>query len=108
MSDDRQFERTARAWLELGPTDAPDRVVENALLSIESTPQERDLRIPWRFSLMTTQSRLAAAAVIGVLAVGGGLLLLNRGTQPPVGAPTPSPTASVSASPSSSPVAVLN
>ena len=108
MSDDRQFERTARAWLELGPTDAPDRVVENALLSIESTPQERDLRIPWRFSLMTTQSRLAAAAVIGVLAVGGGLLLLNRGTQPPVGAPSPSPTTSVSASPSSSPVAVVN
>jgi hypothetical protein len=48
MSDDRLLERNARAWLERGPTDAPDRVVEAALLAIETTNQERDLRIPWR------------------------------------------------------------
>jgi len=64
MRDDRQFERIARAWLELGPTDAPDRVVEDALLTIESTPQERDLRIPWRLPKMTTPARVATAAVI--------------------------------------------
>ncbi len=46
MNDNRQFERSARTWLEIGPTAAPDHVVENALLAIESTSQERDLRLP--------------------------------------------------------------
>ena len=45
MSDDQMFERNARAWLELGPTAAPEPVLEAALLEIESTTQERDLRI---------------------------------------------------------------
>ena len=54
MTDDRSLERAARSWLETGPTQAPDRAVEAALLRIETTPQERDLRIPWRFTDMTT------------------------------------------------------
>ena len=91
MSDDRTFERNARAWLELGPTDAPDRVVEDALLTIESTSQERDLRIPWRFPTMTTRLGLAAAAVLGVLAVG--LIYLNLPGVDDVGPPNSSPSA---------------
>ena len=71
MTDDRSLERAARSWLETGPTEAPDRAVEAALLRIETTPQERDLRIPWRLPRMTTPARVAAAAVIGVLAIGG-------------------------------------
>lgn len=47
---------------------------------------------------MPTMTRLAAAAVIGVLAVGGTLYLMQRG-QPAVGGPDATPT--VSASPSS-------
>ena len=74
MTDDRSLERAARSWLEAGPTQAPDRAVEAALLRIQTTPQERDLRIPWRLPKMTTPARVAAAAVIGVLAVGGALL----------------------------------
>jgi Tol biopolymer transport system component len=95
MSEDRTFERKARAWLELGPADAPDHVVEAALLEIETTTQERDLRIPWRFPQMTTPFRLATAAVIGVLAIGAGLMLFNQGNQDRIGVPTtaPSPTA---------------
>jgi TolB protein len=97
MSDDRTFERNARAWLELGPTEAPDRVVEDALFEIDTTPQERDLRIPWRLSTMNPLFRLAAAAVVGVLAVGATLFLL-RPTIPGAGSKsTPSPSlASVS------------
>ena len=67
MTDDRSLERAARSWLETGPTEAPDRAVEAALLRIQTTPQERDLRIPWRLPTMTTPARVAAAAVIGVL-----------------------------------------
>lgn len=100
MSDDRTFERNARAWLELGPTDPPDRVVQAALLTIESTTQERDLRIPWRFPTMTTRVGLAVAAVLGVLAVG--LISLNLPGRNDVGHPTQSPTPPATTGPSPS------
>ena len=97
MTDDRSLERAARSWLEAGPTQAPDRAVEAALLRIETTPQERDLRIPWRFTVMTTPARVAAAAVIGVLLVGGAVYMLSPGSRSGVGAPGPSPSAVVDA-----------
>jgi dipeptidyl aminopeptidase/acylaminoacyl peptidase len=94
MSDDRTIERSARAWLELGPTQAPDHAVDAALRTIDVTPQERDLRIPWRFPRMTLQTRLAAAAVVGVFAIGGAFLLLGRDTSQ-VGGPNPTPSLSI-------------
>jgi hypothetical protein len=100
MSDDRTFERNARAWLELGPTDAPDRVVEDALFEIDTTPQERDLRIPWRLPTMNPRLRLAAVAVFGVLAVG--LIYLNLPGGGDVGTPSQSPS---NAPPTSTPEA---
>ena len=70
MNDDRSLERAARSFIEAGPTQAPDRAVEAALLRIETTPQERDLRIPWRFPPMTIPARLAAVAILGALLLG--------------------------------------
>jgi len=90
MTDDRSLERAARSWIEAGPTQAPDRAVEAALLRIESTTQERDLRIPWRLPKMTTPARVAAAAVIGVLAVGSAMFVLGPRGQPAIGGPSPS------------------
>jgi hypothetical protein len=99
MTDDRSLERAARSWLEAGPTEAPDRAVEAALLRIQTTPQERDLRIPWRLPKMTTPARVATAAVIGVLAVGGALFILGRPGQTGVGGPVPTSTPTESPTP---------
>jgi hypothetical protein len=100
MTDDRSLERAARSWIEAGPTRAPDRAVEAALLRIQTTPQERDLRILRRFPTMTTPARVAAVAVIGVLAVGGALFMLGRPGQTGVGGSGQSATPAVSAAPS--------
>lgn len=100
MTDDRSLERAARSWIEAGPSRAPERVVEVALDLIATTPQERDLRVLRRIN-MSTYARVAAAAVIGVLAIGGALFLVGRTGESNVGGPAPS--ASPSGSPSPSP-----
>ena len=101
MTDDRSLERAARSWIEAGPSRAPDRVIDAALLRIETTAQERDLRIPWRLSNMITPVRVATAAVIGVLAIGGAIYLGGSG-QSDVAGPGPSHMPMPSASPSTS------
>jgi hypothetical protein len=108
MTDDRSLERAARSWLEAGPTEAPDRAVEAALLRIQTTPQERDLRIPWRLPKMTTRARVATAAVIGVLAVGGALFMLGRPGQTGVGGPGPTSTLTASPSPTAPPTPIVS
>ena len=99
MTDDRSLERAARSFIEAGPTQAPDRAVEAALLWIETTPQERDLRIPWRFPSMITPARLALAAAVGVLLAGGAIYYFGGPSQPSVGGPGPSPSSSAPATP---------
>jgi hypothetical protein len=94
MTDDRSLERAARSFIEAGPTQAPDRAVEDALLRIKTLPQERDLRIPWRLPKMTTPARVAAAAAISVLAIGGAFYLISPSGRTNVGVPGPSPSAS--------------
>lgn len=104
MTDDRSIERAARSWLEDGPTQAPDRAVEAALLTIQSTNQERDW-LPWRTRRMTQTLRLLAGAA-AIAVVVGGVMLFRPGSDPGVGgqptpsviAPSPTPTASPSPS----------
>lgn len=105
MTDERSLERAARSFLEPGPTRAPEAAVEAALELIQTTPQERDLRIPRRFAQMSTPARVAAAAVFGVLALGGAFLL-GRPSQSTVGGPSPSlpaPSVPVASAPSTRP-----
>ena len=75
MTDDRTLERAARSWLEEGPTTAPDRAIDAALSRIETTRQERDLRVPWRNPIMNRYLLPIAAALIVVI---GGVYLLTR------------------------------
>src|SRR5262245_43305241 len=98
MTDDRSLERTARSWLEIGPTAAPERAVDAALLRIESTPQERDLRVPWRITARPMPSALAAAALIGARLVGGASFAFSSGGRSSLAVPDPS------SSPASTPV----
>jgi len=102
MTDDRSLERAARSWLEEGPTRAPDRPVDAALARIQVTQQERDLRILRRLFPMTIPTRVATAAVIGVLIVAGGAAVIaNRPGPPGVGGePTMTAAPSIAAGPS--------
>lgn len=100
MTSERDFDQLARAWLELGPDEAPDRVVAAVLQAAETTPQvRRPIRWPsWRFRHMTRLPLAAGAAAVLVVAIGGGFLV----SQPdrPVGGSSPSPSPSVAAGPS--------
>ena len=104
MSDDRNFERTARAWLELGPSDAPDHTVEAALLAIETTPQERTWLLPWRH-IVRTPLAIAATGVALVLVAIVGIAVLGS-PKSGVGGTTASPTPS--AAPSTSGIPLTN
>jgi hypothetical protein len=102
MTDDLGFERLARDWLELGPVEAPSDVVQAAFLEINKTPQERDLRVPWRFPPMSSFAKVAIA-VIAVLAVGTvGVIALRpagNGTVGSAQSPTPAPTPTLAPTP---------
>jgi hypothetical protein len=109
MSDKREFEPIARAFMAAGPTQLADRVLESSLAEVHHTRQRRVLlRAPWRTPVMNIYAKLAAAAVV-VVAVGAlGVWLVSPGSSStPVGAP-PAPNASPSASPESSPTPELS
>jgi len=104
MTDDRSLERAARAWLELGPTHAPEQAVQAALHRIESTPQERaSPRLPKGLHLgRFAQVTVAIVAVVAVV-LGGTILLQRRPELGPIAEPTPSVSPSVSPSSSAAP-----
>jgi hypothetical protein len=102
MTTERDFDRLARAWLELGPNEAPDRVIAAVLQAAEATPQvRRSLKWPiWRSFTMSRLPIFVTVVAILVVVVGGGMFLA-RSNGPATTTPTPSPTTSVpSASPS--------
>jgi hypothetical protein len=114
MTDDLRFERLARDWLELGPVEAPPAVVQAAFVEISKTPQERDLRVPWRFPPMSSFAKVAIA-VIAIIAVGtvgvialrpagpGGVGSAPTPTQTPTPTPAPTPTPTPTPAPTPSP-----
>jgi hypothetical protein len=100
---DPLFDQRIADWLEEDPSRAPGQVLDTVLAAFPSIPRRRASRVPWRFPTMFTPIRLATAALIGVLAVGGAFYLTRPG-QPAVGGPSPAPTPQVPAT-SGGPVA---
>ena len=89
MTEQRELDRLLGAFLAEGPDEVSDRVIDAALDQIDHTPQRRAMRVPRRFQTMTPFTRVAAAAVIGVLAVGGTFYLLKPGQPSGIGGARP-------------------
>ena len=93
MTDQRELDRLLGAYFVDGTDELADRVIDAALDQIDHTQQRRPLRVLRRFQTMPMSARLAAAAVIGVLAVAGAAYLV-RPNQPSVGPPGLTPSSS--------------
>lgn len=103
MNANRDPDRLLRAWLDLMPSEAPDRAIAAVLQAAETTPQARRrfglaLR---RFSAMNRAPYAIGAAAVAVVA--GAFLLTQLGIGPDVGSSAP-PTLTASASPRPSPL----
>lgn len=97
MTSQRELDRILGAFLADGTNEVADRVIEAALDQIDHLPQRHTQRLPRRFQAMNMTTRFAAAAAIGVLAVGAALYVMRPG---PSSVGTSSPTPGVTASPS--------
>jgi hypothetical protein len=99
--NDRNLDQLLDAWMDLGPTAAPDRVADAARLEARSTPQRRAWWPVRRNLLVSNTLRIATAAavalavsVIGIgLYVGqsGGLGAGLGGLDPAAATPSPTP-----------------
>ena len=106
MTRESDIERVLDRWFEDGPSEIADRVIDDALLTIERTTQTRGaLRLPRRFTMSQTM-RLATIALGAVAVVAIGASLFNSSRPSKVGgAATPSPASSRPSLPSTSPSA---
>jgi hypothetical protein len=109
---EKLFQHAVRDWLEDGSDRTPRPAIDAVLLAVKTTPQERDLRIPWRFPRMTYLTRATGIAAVALVAVvgAGALIFLNAKapiepgattapstlTQAPSVAPTNAPTPAAS------------
>ena len=109
MTSERDFDRLARAWLDMGPDEAPDRVIATVLQAAETTPQvRRPIRWPFLKDFQMTRLPIIATFTATLVVVIGGLLLINRPTDGVGVGPSasPSPSNIPSASPAAAPLNV--
>jgi hypothetical protein len=115
MTRDRTIDAILDEWFAEGPSRIADRVVDDALLTIQRTRQSRGaLRLPRRLAMFGTL-RLAAAgiAVFAVAAIAAAMLLrpfnAGVGALPSSGTPStaPSATTAPTANPQPSPSVVV-
>ncbi|MGZ9276822.1 MAG: hypothetical protein ACXW4L_06850, partial [Candidatus Limnocylindrales bacterium] len=95
---DPLFDERLAAWLDGDPDTAPVDALKMVLTTFPSVAQQHAVhRMPRRFPTMSMPTRVAAAAIIGVLAFGGAVYVI-RPSQPAVGGPTATSDASFSPS----------
>ena len=104
MTDQRELDRILGAFFAEGTDELADRVIDAALDQVGRTSQRRAMRVPRKLLAMPMPARLAAVAVIGVVAVGAALFLA-RPARPVVGGPSPAPGLIASPSAPTSPSA---
>ena len=94
------FDQRIADWLEADPDHAPAQALDIVLAAVPSVRQRRTA--PWRFPTMTMPFRLATAALIGALVLGGAFVLTGGGSKPSTAVPTasPGPAWTVTGSPS--------
>jgi hypothetical protein len=98
MTGRTEIERTLDGFFAEGPETVADQALVRTFDAIDRTKQRRELFAPWRFPLMITLPRLAAMALVAVIAVGGAAYLLGSHSSvgvPAQTSPPPSPTAVV-------------
>jgi hypothetical protein len=100
---DQELELRLRNWYraESGEADRAPAALRAAVAAIP-VQARRVGRLPWADSMSRLSFRLAAAAVIAVLAVGGAFYV-TRPSQPAVGGPSTTPGLSPNPSPATSP-----
>jgi len=97
MTDDRELSLIIDRWLEEGPVEMPDRVIDTTAVRISRQRQQPAWRLDWRHLTMNTTYKITAAiAAIAIIGLIGYNLLPGRST----GVGGPGPTASPTASPS--------
>ena len=105
MNGSRDLERRLTdLYADEGQTRAPDRVLEIALDTVDTTPQRRAvIGLPRRFQTMSSFAKLAVAAV-AVLAIGAVGIAVMSPRSPSVGPPVATPSPSPSPSPTPVPL----
>src|SRR3954451_2437039 len=88
-----ELDRLLDFYFDDGRDELADRVIDAALDEIDHTRQRRAMRVPWRFRQMTMPLRLATAALIGALVLGGAFLLTGGGSRPSTAVPRATPSA---------------
>ena len=102
MTTDRNVDRIVEGWLDLMPSEAPDRAVSAVLEAIATEPQARVFAPALRRSPLMTRLLIAATvAAIAIAGVGGAILIgSGNSTTAPTPQPEPSTNADASALPS--------
>ena len=87
MSANWEFERISAAWLDEGPDQLPNHVLEQVLASVHQTPQRGSVRLRWRNPLAGRPARVTAAISVAAAILIGLASLLQVAKPPSVGSP---------------------